>query len=192
MRCGSKSASFERLAIVSNTIDEFLADVGRQRFIKMAEPLAPKILKEVQSLRKVMERSKKFSWGGMGDAAVKGLAFASAVTGIGGGAKLVSSLAGKLGKKKAFNDMMEFDPGLKKLDDRSTKAVFGSLHTLAPTAAKDPLLASGFVRRTITMSERGEPYVDVETIKKLTEAQNKMRAAPGFADTFSKGLTSTL
>jgi hypothetical protein len=77
---------------------------------------------------------------------------------------------GMVGRYRGYRRMMDFNPKLKKVDAKQTKALFNTLHNAAPDLARDPVVASSFVSQ---MAHRDE-YVDPRTLADLGSAQKNI------------------
>jgi hypothetical protein len=105
------------------------------------------------------------------------LAYAGAGAALAGGSiaarKGYEAVAGKLGKAKAYNEMVEARPELKDRDPKAVQRAFDSLYRFNPSYAKDPLVAGSFVD-SISSSER----LDLGTVNALVSARKGMEGVP--------------
>lgn len=106
-----------------------------------------------------------------------------AAAGVAGAAGF-NVLRSRLAKGRAFKQMVETHPELKKQDAKAVQRTFNTIYNLNPQLAKDPLVAGGFVRRSMTKADVGEgagAYVDLNTARELQ--RGGMGVAP-VLDTF--------
>jgi hypothetical protein len=105
------------------------------------------------------------------------LAYAGAGALLGGGAfaarKGYEAVESRLGKAKAYNEMVEARPELKDRDPKAVQRAFDSLYRFNPSYAKDPLVAGSFVD-SVAASER----LDLGTVNALVTARKGMEGAP--------------
>lgn len=105
------------------------------------------------------------------------IAAAGAGAAIGAGATLArkgyEAVAGKLGKAKAYQEMMEARPELKDRDPKAVQRAFDSLYRFNPAYAKDPLVAGSFVD-SVASSER----LDLGAVNALVSARKSMEGVP--------------
>ena len=96
--------------------------------------------------------------------------------GVGGSMmrKSVEATAGKLGKAKAYKQMIEARPELREKDPKRVQMAFDSLYRFNPEYAKDPLVASSFVDNVAT-SER----LDLNQVNALVSARKSMTDTAG-------------
>lgn len=69
-----------------------------------------------------------------------------------------------------FKRMMKLSPDLNKMKKDKVQAAFNTLHNTAPDLAKDPVIASSWVKRMAYQDE----YVDPRTISDLASAQQRI------------------
>ena len=89
----------------------------------------------------------------------------------------------RMEKPKAFKNMMENMPGLKREDPKAVQMTYNTLYGLNRQMAKDPLVAGSFVSRNINRAEtggEGGAYVDPQTAKTLMDAGSKSNRSPIF------------
>lgn len=115
-----------------------------------------------------------------GRTAREGLIGAAVSTGIAaagvGATKGVRYIQDRFGKQRDYKNMMEANPSLGDLPSTQVQMVYNSLRTMAPTMAKDPLVAGSFVRRTMELSG-DTPAIDPMTAKLLSETQRNISQA---------------
>ena len=118
--------------------------------------------------------------------------FGVGALGIAGGLAAVDairdSMSHRVGKDKAFKNMIKENPSLAKENPAHVKKVFNTLYTFNKDMAKDPLVAGSFARRSMQFKEEGIQPMDVKT---LTEIQKNMRDAKG-RDSLAKGVIGDL
>ena len=101
---------------------------------------------------------------------------ATAITGVATPIALMAAhegyqeVKGMVGRARGYKKMMEFNPKLKKMDSKKTKALFNTLHNAAPDLARDPVVASSWVNRMAYQDE----YVDPRTLADLGSAQQRV------------------
>jgi len=131
-----------------NPVDQFLANEGHEKSAGF-------------------ESFMKGTYGplaaGLGTAIVAPIALAAAQDGY-------NQVKGMINKSRNFKAMLEYNPSIKKLPDQKVKALFGTLHNVAPDLARDPVVASSWVTRMYDKDE----YVDPKTISDLAAAQSRM------------------
>ena len=86
---------------------------------------------------------------------------------LGGAALGYQEIKGMINRSRGFKGMMAYNPSLAKLPAKETKAMFNTLHNVAPNLAQDPAVASSWVNR---MAEQSN-YVDPRTLADLGSAQ---------------------
>lgn len=105
------------------------------------------------------------------------LAYAGAGAALAGGSiaarKGYEAIDRRLGKAKAYNEMVQARPELKDRDPKAVQRAFDSLYRFNPSYAKDPLVAGSFVD-SISSSER----LDLGTANALVTARKGMEGAP--------------
>ena len=111
----------------------------------------------------------------------KVLTFGAGAAGIAGGIKGIEALGDAaikpLQKRKAFNNMMEDNPGLKKEKPKDVKRVFNTLFRFNPKMAADPLVAGSFMKRTLQFKEEGIQPVDVKTLTEVGRNMSSNKAS---------------
>lgn len=101
---------------------------------------------------------------------------ATAITGVATPLALMAAhegyqeVKGMVGRARGYRKMMDFNPKLKKMDGKKTKALFNTLHNAAPDLARDPVVASSWVNRMAYQDE----YVDPRTLADLGSAQQRI------------------
>ncbi len=140
-----------------------------------AKPLASKAHRAYK-LRKMSPLKRALSKGfGKDTLGRKALTFGAGAAGIAGGIKGIEALSDAaikpIQKRKAFNDMMDDNPALKKENPKDVKRVFNTLFRFNPKMAGDPLVAGSFMKRTLQFKDEGIQPVDVKT---LTEVARNM------------------
>jgi len=104
---------------------------------------------------------------GLKKALVWGTGAAGLTAGIRGMDHAIDSVRTPMHKKKAFNDMMDDNPKLKKENPKDVARIFNTLHTFNPVMAGDPLVAGSFMRRALQFKEEGLQPVDVKTLAEV-------------------------
>lgn len=103
-------------------------------------------------------------------------AAASAVTLVGAPLALMAAqegfheVKGLINRSRGFKRMMTYNPKLKQMPATKVKALYGTLHNVAPDLAKDPVVASSWVNRMAYHDE----YVDPKTLSDLGAAQQRI------------------
>lgn len=113
-----------------------------------------------------------------------GLGAAGVAGGIAGIESLREALDRKVGKEKAFKNMIKDNPGLAGENPDHVKKVFNTLYTFNKDMAKDPLVAGSFTRRSLMFKDEGIQPMDVKT---LTEIRKNMRDGRG-GDSFARSV----
>jgi len=105
------------------------------------------------------------------------LAYTAAGAALGGGAfaarRGYEAIESRLGKAKAYKEMVEARPELKDRDPKAVQRAFDSLYRFNPRYAKDPLVAGSFVD-SVSSSER----LDLGTVNALVSARKGLDGAP--------------
>lgn len=101
----------------------------------------------------------------------KNLLWASAALGAGASGAAVaihgiSALYNHAMEEHRYNKMLKINPELKRY--RYSKEIFHTLNSLAPQLAKEPLVASTFVRQTLATDMGGGPAIDPLTMNRLS------------------------
>lgn len=176
-----------------NPFIEKLARTGlTQEQLQRAQQRAEGLLKAAEgnlALQKELLEKMGFSpWGAMksvggtagkmfGPALGQTMALAGAGAALTGGTmaarKAYEVTAGKLGKAKAYRDMVEARPELKDRDQKAVQRAFDSLYKFNPDYAKDPLVAGSFVD-SVSSSER----LDIGTVNALVSARKSLAPMP--------------
>lgn len=117
-----------------------------------------------------------------------GLGAAGIAGGIAGLEALRETLDRKVGKEKAFKNMIKDNPGLANESPAHVKKVFNTLYTFNKDMAKDPLVAGSFTRRSLMFKDEGIQPMDVKT---LTEIRKNMRDGRG-GDSMARGVIGDL
>jgi hypothetical protein len=86
------------------------------------------------------------------------------------------SLDKKIGREKAFKNMIKENPTLASGSPAHVKKVFNTLYTFNKDMAKDPLVAGSFTRRSLQFREEGLQPMDIKT---LTEIRKHMSDSRG-------------
>ena len=101
---------------------------------------------------------------------------AAAVTGAAMGvAKGYEAIRDRINKTRDFKNMLQATPDLRHFDAGHTQMMYNSLRMLAPTLARDPLVAGSFVRDALRLSPEHGPAIPPQTAKLLVETQAKMQ-----------------
>lgn len=100
---------------------------------------------------------------------------AAAVTGAAAGvAKGFEAVRERINKARDYKAMLQATPDLRRFDASHTQMMYNSLRTLAPTLARDPLVAGSFVRDAMHLSPEHGPAIPPQTAKLLAETQAKL------------------
>jgi len=83
-------------------------------------------------------------------------------------------LQDKYQKPREYKAMMDAHPELHKHDAGKVQMAYNSLRHMAPTMAKEPLVAGSFVRNILAMETEGGLAVPTETAKMLADTESKM------------------
>ena len=101
----------------------------------------------------------------------KGLVWGTGAAGLTAGIRgmdaAIDSVRVPRQKRKAFNDMTEDNPTLKKENTKDVARIFNTLHTFNPEMASDPLVAGSFMRRALQFKDEGLQPVDVKTLAEV-------------------------
>ena len=143
-----------------------------------------KLVKELRKAHKLksMPKHKQLLHKHFGEGTLgrKTLGFGAGAAGISLGIKgvegLSDSISNPIKKRKAFNNMMDDNPGLKKESPKDVKRVFNTLFRFNPKMAGDPLVAGSFMKRTLQFKDEGIQPVDVKT---LTDIGKNMSGGKG-------------
>ena len=81
--------------------------------------------------------------------ALASLGFGAANSLIDHTGKAISSIGAKKRKQQAFNNMLAVNEDLQQADSDRVELAFNTLHSLNPTYAQDPLIASEFVQQVV-------------------------------------------
>ena len=102
---------------------------------------------------------------------------AGAVAGAGAGLyKGFEALRSRLTKSRDFKAMLQATPDLREYDAGQTQMVYNSLRSLAPSLARDPLIAGSFVHGMLTHPGATGPMIPPQTAKLLVDTQKNMEA----------------
>lgn len=112
--------------------------------------------------------ARKLGLYGMGALGVAG--------GLAAAESIKDALHHRVGKKKAFTNMIKENPTLAHQDPAHVKKVFNTLYTFNKDMANDPLVAGSFARRSLQFKEEGIQPMDVKT---LTEIHKNLRDSKG-------------
>lgn len=96
---------------------------------------------------------------------------AAAVGAVGAGALVLDATHNAISNHRSFNQMMEGDPELRKMDRSKVKAKFQTMTRFAPDMAKDPFVAASTVKKLIEFDT-----IDPQTVKNLQENQRSSRS----------------
>lgn len=141
-----------------------------------------------------MQKAAKINWSGLKDRGLHALIFGAA-SGIG-----AATVAGvrkahqSLTKNRDYENMLANAPALRKENPVKVRMAFNTFHRLAPSLAKDPLVSSTFVRRTLnTDIGGGGMAVDPATAKMLVSTHSPVAVNPAqeAARTMSTSLART-
>lgn len=105
-----------------------------------------------------------------------GLGAAGIAGGLAGIDALKDVFDRKVGKEKAFKNMIQDNPGLASENPAHVKKVFNTLYTFNKDMAKDPLVAGSFTRRSLMFKDEGIQPMDIKT---LTEIRRNMQDGKG-------------
>ena len=128
-----------------------------------------------------------FTGGALGSKAGEALVGGAALGAVGVlGAGLqegYKAVKGKIDKSRGYRAMMEMNPGLEKMDAKKVQRTFNSLHGLNSDVAMNPLVAGGFVAKTMQYGDHetmglGGGYIDVNTVRTLSD-----KKVPGMVST---------
>jgi hypothetical protein len=108
--------------------------------------------------------------------AAAGVMMAGIGTAVGKG---YGALKERLTKPRDYKAMLEANPSLGKEPAEKVQMLYNSLRTMAPTMAKDPLIAGSFVRNTLELSPETGPAISPQTVKTLVESQRNISEAKG-------------
>jgi len=145
--------------MMSNPVEEFLKTAG----------IWGNFMKGLRG-----EGASGFS-GALGSQVPTGVA-AAAVTGVGMGiAKGFEKIHDRLTKARDYKSMLQATPDLRHFDASHTQMMYNSLRSLAPTLARDPLVAGSFVRDALRLSPEHGPAIPPATAKMLVETQAKLQ-----------------
>jgi len=114
---------------------------------------------------------------GAGQAAIPALITAGAAAIATGASKGMGAITERFGKARDYKAMMQVHPGLADKDPGQTQLYYNSLRRMAPSLAKDPLVAGSFVRNMMELQPEGGPAVPLQTAKLLTDAQKSVTQA---------------
>jgi hypothetical protein len=81
-----------------------------------------------------------------------------------------TSISNRIRKPRAFKEMVDANPSLKKMDQKRVQQTFNTLYTLNPQLARDPLTAGSFVNSTVHRADVGgstTPHIDLRTATEL-------------------------
>jgi len=87
-------------------------------------------------------------------------------------------LRDKIDKPRAFKRMVRTAPGLRKEDPKGVQRAFNTLYSMNRDMAKDPLVASSFVSRSITRAEDpggAGAFIDPQTVKLIRDGNKRKR-----------------
>jgi hypothetical protein len=112
--------------------------------------------------------------------AAAGAAGTAAIAAAGVGiAKGISALRDAIGYNRDYKAMLSANPSLHKEDASQVQMIYKSLRSLAPTIAKEPLLAASFVRNSLDLSPKEQPKIDLASMKTLAETQDRLGRGSG-------------
>jgi hypothetical protein len=94
-----------------------------------------------------------------------------------GASKGVGAIQERFGKARDYKAMLQVHPSLQDRDPGQTQLYYNSLRKMAPSLAKDPLVAGSFVRNMMELQPEGGPAVPLQTAKLLTDAQKSVSQA---------------
>lgn len=106
---------------------------------------------------------------------------AGIATGLWGGKKLVSSIRRKYESKQNFSRMMVATPSLQREPPGIVESRFRTLQKMAPTLARDPLVAGSIVRQWVEY-----PTVSAAALKDVVSVERDLRGEPGFLPALSR------
>lgn len=100
---------------------------------------------------------------------------AGGIAGVGLGlSKGFDFIMDRVTKARDYKAMIQSTPDLHHFDASHTQMMYNSLRSLAPTLAKDPLVAGSFVRDMLRLSPEHGPAIPPATAKMLVDAQGRM------------------
>lgn len=108
--------------------------------------------------------------------AAAGVLMAGVGAGIGKG---YGAIKERFTKPRDYKAMIEANPTLRKEPAKKVQMLYNSLRTMAPSMAKDPLIAGSFVRNTLELSPESGPAISPQTVKTLVESQRNIADAKG-------------
>ncbi len=129
------------------------------------------------------------------------LGYGAAGAALGGGLylanKAISGVTEPIHKERAFTRMVAEHPHLKHEDAKTVTRAFDTLWHFNPDMAKDPTVASSFVRRAAMFKDEGIQATDVKTLADIRKAMTDAKPKGGgfqehakFMNAFSGGLGS--
>lgn len=170
-----------------NPVEDFLSDLNGEPTDNETEKTAGFLGNLWHGLKGGMTRAPVTQAmpisGSFGRAVGEGLPLAvagAAMAGLGGAAgKGYKALKERFTKPKDYKAMLEANPSLRKEPAKKVQMLYNSLRTMAPTMAKDPLIAGSFVRDTLSLSPEAGPAISPLTAKTLVETQRNIADAKG-------------
>lgn len=115
--------------------------------------------------------------GALGLAAVAGVGNAATDAIINTAATAIGNIGASKRKAKSFENMLEYNPNLRKVDSKKLHAAFNTLHKFNPEYASDPLVASEFVNQAVSVNTMPLQMVNqvVQAKKQIVDSQPKAR-----------------
>lgn len=170
-----------------NPVEDFLSDLNGESTDNETEKTAGFLGNLWHGLkggmtREPVTRAMPIS-GSFGRALGEGLPLAVAGTLMAGGGQAIGKAYGaikeRFTKPRDYAAMLEANPTLRKEPAKKVQMLYNSLRTMAPTMAKDPLIAGSFVRNTLELSPESGPAISPQTVKTLVESQRNIADAKG-------------
>lgn len=100
--------------------------------------------------------------------------------GVMGAGALIGSLAvnegykaisGAIQKSRGFQQMVDNNPAIAKMDRGKVQQMYNTLHHLSPTMATDPLIAGSFIKRMDGLAD----YLDPKTLTDIASVEERAR-----------------
>ena len=152
---------------MANPVDELLKHAGLLDFLRGS---GERFMKGVTA-----HKDGPSGFAGALGAQLPGSVAAGAVAGAGLGlAKGFGMLHERLTKTRDFKAMLQANPALHEYDAGHTQMVYNSLRSLAPSLAKDPLVAGSFVHGMLNHPGASGPMIPPATAKMLVDTQRNM------------------
>lgn len=151
----------------------------RTRDEVLNSPYRDEILGEIQTLVKEAE----VDWKGVAKSTAKNLGSGAALFGGALATAIAADLASDLyhaiksglSRSKNFKNMVATNPDLKKHNPKDVKAIFDTLHHVAPELASNPTIAGSFVKNQLDYAGG----IDVQTLQSLSSTEKNVNQARG-------------